>query len=661
MSERKVLRILIIDDDMVDAKIISRSIAKTGFYSEIQIVLFAHEAFKIVTEQFFDLIFLDYRLSDSDGLTFLKKIRQQNIETPVIFITSHGDEKIAIESIREGASDYIPKSLLTPDGLSQSIRNTFKSYESAQERKKIELELKTKAKQLSEAQSLAKIGSWELNFEDNTILYSDELAIILEIPHDEILTFNKFKTFVPKEELLEFELNLEKINKEKKFGTFTHQIVGKNGTRKSIKQHVKYFFNENVKNSKILGTMQDVSDQVRGEAELLAAIETAERAVKIKKQFLANMSHEIRTPMNSIWGFTNLLEGSNLNEDQLHDVRAVKKAAENLMALIDDILDLSKIEADRMKFEAIPFSLENVIDDTLNLFKITAQEKKIDLIKTLDSRLHNFLVGDPLKLSQILINLIGNALKFTDQGTINIIVSVIEGTSTMHILKFSVCDTGIGMSAENLESIFENFTQSSDRIVRKYGGTGLGLTISKKLIELQGGNIVVDSELYKGSVFTFTLPFKIINSDKFEGSNVNSESKLSFDFLNKINILLVEDNKMNVVLAKKIFQKWGKIIDVAENGMVALEKIAKNDYDIILMDIQMPEMDGNEATRRLREWSGPKSQVPVIALTAHATTFERQESIEVGMNDFLSKPFHPDDLLNTIHRTLKKISHREGC
>lgn len=649
-----VLKILIIDDDKIDSITISRSISQSGMIAEVDSVFSAKEGMEKIESMYYDLIFLDYLMPDTDGISFLKKVRTAGIETPIIFVTSQGDEKIASQAILSGASDYIPKTLLTPDGVSQSIRNAIKLHESIKLRKDTELALKVNANRLLEAQKLAKIGSWEINLSNNEAYFSDEFFTIFEVENQAIASVDFFKScFTDAEDLALYEDNLEHVKNTNAEVQFQHSITSNKGTLKHISVFIKCLNDENGKPCKILGTIQDISEQKRTEAELIKAKELAEKAVVIKEQFLTNMSHEIRTPMNGIIGFARILESSNLDNDQKQSVEAIKKASHNLMFIINDILDFSKIEANKMTFEAVNFSLSKTVNYVIELLCPNAKEKKIKLLYDIDPDINDNLIGDPTKLSQILVNLVGNALKFTEKGYVEVVVTEMLETETDSLIKFSVIDTGIGIPKDKIDSIFESFNQASNETTRKYGGTGLGLTITRKLVELQGGKITVESVVSKGSEFSFSLEYKKAQ----KGATNNTKLKnvaIAPDFLKDIKILLVEDNELNQLLAVKVFGKWDKQIDIADNGKIAIEKITNTDYDIILMDIQMPEMDGNELTNHIRTKMGEKSTVPIIALTAHATLEEEKRCLQNGMNDYLSKPYDFNVLLEKLYQNLNK-------
>ena len=378
--------------------------------------------------------------------------------------------------------------------------------------------------------------------------------------------------------------------------------------------------------------------------------EHAENSERFKQQFLANMSHEIRTPMNSIVGLTNLLVSSPLNEGQKKYLNVIRKSAENLLVIINDILDLSKIEAGKMEFEQTPFLVSDVLDTAYHTLLFRAEEKNLQFKLDIKENVPKALIGDPVRLTQVLINLSGNAIKFTEKGSVTIEVTLKNKTEENADIQFSVIDSGIGIAEEKLGKIFESFSQASSDTTRKYGGTGLGLTISKQLIELQGGAIHVTSTMGVGTAFSFHLTYPIGKAEDV-GKAIIQDSDANPEELKGLNILLVEDNPFNQMVAVDTLTDLIKDIniDVAENGKVALDMLRAKDYDILLMDVQMPEMDGFEATQKIRTtFDKPKRNVPIMAMTANVTNDEVEKCFESGMDQYISKPFAQQDLLNKI-------------
>jgi len=387
--------------------------------------------------------------------------------------------------------------------------------------------------------------------------------------------------------------------------------------------------------------------------ELIKAKQELEESMKIKEQFLANMSHEIRTPMNAIVGFTNLALKTELSKEQQQYINAIKVSGENLIVIINDILDFSKMQSGKFVFEQIEFRISKVVTALTELMHGKADEKNIKLTQKIDEKVTDCLIGDPTRLNQILLNLTGNAIKFTERGEVKIQVDLISEVDDDVELKFSVIDSGIGISPEKQLVIFEGFTQASSETTRKYGGTGLGLTIVKQLVELQGGTISVQSEVGKGSVFSFNLKFKKSVFDCKPKDIVENDVKI--ENFEELTILLVEDNLLNQILAKKVLTDWKWKVEVAENGLIALKKVKESNFDLILMDIQMPEMDGYETTRNIRKMDdSPKKSIPIIAMTAHALVGEAEKCIGAGMDEYISKPFDVKVLKSKIYSVLNK-------
>ncbi|HEY5692085.1 MAG TPA: ATP-binding protein [Cyclobacteriaceae bacterium] len=397
---------------------------------------------------------------------------------------------------------------------------------------------------------------------------------------------------------------------------------------------------------------RDITQRKEDAAELL-------RAQKAKEQFLANVSHEIRTPINGIAGMAALLSQNPTAKEQVTYLNAIKSAAQNLKVIINDILDLASIESGKLNFERIGFNINELLVSIIDSFTVQSRQKKIELSFSLDKRISQILIGDPFRLNQILINLIGNALKFTHAGQITINCTLHKLENKKQYVKIDVTDTGIGIPAEKLSTIFESFSQADASVTRKYGGTGLGLTIVKQLVELQKGKITVQSVEYEGTTFSIIIPYAIGLINQVEENafiiNKNKEDQVS---LKGLKILLAEDNDINRLYATSILKMWECETDTAENGYVALEKVRNNDYDIILMDIQMPVMDGFEATRAIKMSGRGKIQIPIVALTANATAKDIEKCLAAGMVACIGKPFTPESLFSMLAkysqlRTLK--------
>jgi len=428
--------------------------------------------------------------------------------------------------------------------------------------------------------------------------------------------------------------------------------LAKDGSHYWVDTTIVPFFNDTGKPIQYIAIRADITEKKKVEADLIKAKKTAENSVKIKEEFLRNMSHEIRTPMNGIIGFTDLLLETNLNSEQNEFLDRIKKSSNTLLVLTNDILDLSKLESGKLLFESIEFDLIDLIDQVMKMVEHSAKRKGIELSLFIDSKCPRYIKGDPTRLNQILLNLINNAVKFTEEGEVNIYVKPKIEKDDLIPITFKIEDTGIGMSTEAQKIIFDSFTQARSDTTRKYGGSGLGLAIVKMIVDQRKGEIHLDSKLGKGTTFTITIPFdKCIKKQVDAGGNslLGTEDKKPNNFsLKHLKILLVEDNLMNQALAKSRLNSWNCKIDIADNGKIALEKLENTLYDLILMDIQMPEMDGYEATKRIRKLKPPICNIPIIAMTADASSNDEEKSLKTGMNDYISKPFNPEILYNKI-------------
>ncbi|MFV8366471.1 response regulator [Flavobacterium sp. XS1P27] len=638
-----------------------------------------NEALKILLhQQDFAIILIDVQMPMMDGFETVELIRQieKLKHVPIIFLTASMDNSQQIfKGYQAGAVDYMIKPL-SPEILKAKVA--------------VFVDLHTKNQELLvQAEQLKKLNTDLIDQK----LRSEYSLSLIEASHDPLFAISTEGKIT---DMNNASVKVTGIVRQKLIGTYffdyftepqmareVYQKVFENGfvadspliLRHKNGKLIHVLFNgsvykddkgnvlgaaivaRDVTNQKIIETelieakvFAELATEIAEEAKINAENATiiAENAVKAKQQFLSNMSHEIRTPMNAIIGFTKVVLRTDITDKQKEYLNAIKISGDALIVLINDILDLAKVDAGKMTFEKTPFKMKSSIAAMLHLFETKIQEKNLKLVKEYDSKIPDVLVGDPVRLHQIILNLVSNAVKFTSKGKITVSVDLLHEDDDKVILKFAVTDTGIGISEEKIGTIFENFQQATSETSRLYGGTGLGLAIVKQLIEPQNGTIRVNSTIHKGSTFSFTLPFQKTNSDvelENELTEIDSEMK-------NIKVLVVEDIALNQLLMKTLLDDFGFELDIAENGKIAIEKLQEKDFDIILMDLQMPEMNGFEATKYIRNTM--HSTIPIIALTADVTTVDVDKCKAVGMNDYIAKPVDERVLYNKIIGALKK-------
>lgn len=640
-------KILIVDDNLDNLTITSKILKKEGF--EVTTVSSGFECLKILKEFKPDLILLDILLPDIDGYEVCRIIKSntENQDVIVIYLTAiNRSSEVKAEGYRQGADGYITRPISNYELI--SVINTY-------------FKILDKSKNLRKSEERFNLLS-DLSFEG--LLIHDKKSII-----DVNKTLLNIMGYNSVEELPQFKSILEFVAPDSKafvkekleqdyVGTYVANLIRKD--RSIFPAEI------NVKNITINGlparavSIRDITERFILEREVKSALKKALEASRLKSEFVANVSHEIRTPISSILTVNDLLRDTPLTEEQLKYIEMSQRSAETLLSIVNDILDISKIEAGKIDIEEIDFDLYALLDFINELFEHKTKIKGLEFEIIREEDIPQYLKGDPLRLKQILTNLLTNSVKFTQQGSISLSVTPQRRVSEEKILLlFVVTDTGPGISQEKQEAIFDSFVQEDGSISRKFGGTGLGLTISKNLVQLMGGNIWVESELGEGSSFYCTLPFTISKGTKKEEDFYDIDDVIK-DLANT-KILLAEDNDINQFLIKKMLEKKGFNVEIAHNGVEVLQTLSKgDDFDIIFMDIQMPEMDGIEVTKIIRgkkedpRWEIKKRDIPIIALTANAMKEDREICISAGMDEYISKPIDFKILINILNKLLKK-------
>jgi PAS domain S-box-containing protein len=593
-----------------------------------------------LAETVIDVAVVDYSLKDGTGMELLELLADR---APVIFVTGQGNQKVAVEAMKAGVYDYLIKDAernylqLLPVTIDNAI-----AHRKAQERlRELEREKQRLLWMVSKTENAMAIASrdgrieWvNEGFERLSGWQADEVIgsfgdMLLD---DSISGLNPesehYRSMIASKTSVQYEsLNFHKDGKGYWVLTTLTPIFGSDGEVEHI-----------------IAIDSNITDRKKAEDELLKAKLHAESLARTKQEFLANLSHEIRTPMNAIVGIVQLLADSELNSEQREYLRSIEFASDNLLNIINDVLDLSKLEAGQVVYERIPFNVKEVVTRTADIFRLKAQEKGLLLEVSHDDEIPATVNGDPTRLNQILANLISNALKFTESGSVNVSKRLLKDTGAGVVLEFEVSDTGIGIALENQRKIFESFGQADSDTTRKFGGTGLGLTIIKRLAEDMDGSVGLKSALGQGSVFTVTLPFTLEEASAVRKDG-QEQPTADLALLSGTHGLIAEDNELNRMVATRFLEAAGIVVACAVNGLEAVQMAADKDYDFILMDIQMPEMDGYEAARRIRS-SG--SRVPIIAMTAHAFSGEREKCIAAGMDSYLTKPVRRELLHSRI-------------
>ncbi|MBL7815569.1 MAG: response regulator [Saprospiraceae bacterium] len=501
-----------------------------------------------------------------------------------------------------------------------------------------------------------ELGLMEVNTEGVIVRAYPRFCKMVGYQEEELVGLNAASVFLP----AEFLPVLKRQDSDRaagKAGVYEIQIMKKNGERiwVLISGTPIYDAEEGFVGS--IGIHYDITYQKNLQRDLEEAKNRAEEAEHAQKQFLANMSHEIRTPLNAILGMSHLLYDTQPTKEQREYLDILKNSAEMLRNLISDVLDLSKIRAGKLETQQKEFDIKGLMRSLVKSSQLRLEDRPLSIELDIDPRLENLVVGDDLLLNQILSNLINNAEKFTEKGRITVAAHIKALRKTQFVIAFTISDTGIGIPKEKLNLIFQAFRQVDGDIKRKFGGTGLGLAIVKQLIELQGGKIKVKSRVGKGTTFTFTLPFGLSNR-KIEQIETYTPQYQRLNGQGK-KLLVVEDNYMNRKYIGSLLEKWGMPFDIAVDGRKGFDMAQQELYDMILMDIQMPEMDGYETTIAIRQSNNPNQNTPILALTASALISQKDKAFKAGFSDYLSKPFRPNQLFEKIEKYCKSISYEE--
>lgn len=641
LTLQPTIKILLIEDLASDARLIEEYLLDSELKRhKLYHVETLARGREVLYEEEIDIILVDLFLPDCTGLATFETIFHEFFDYPIIVLTGLSDELLGLRAVQKGAQDFLNKSDLDSLLLSRSI--------------KYALERHRMLHRLEQAQQLAKVGHWEADLATQEFHFSNQIYSIFERgPAANFETFNDYVTAIAEEDQeMVARAFLEAMNAKRDF-QIDHRILCSGNRIKFISLHGKYIPRAMGLPGQMLGTAQDITE--RKQIDILTREkEFAERAVRLRQEFLAKTSHEIRNPLNPILVLTDILLTTGLTPEQKEYLLAIKNAGANLLAVVNDILDLSKIEAGKIEFNRRSFKLDAIFDHLQDILHSSSREKGLELDFHLAEGTPSGLIGDPVRLTQILMNLVSNAIKFTQRGIIQTSVRLLEGGKDHCTLEFSVKDTGLGIPQDKLQQIFDSFSQLHSDPEQPNEGAGLGLSIAHQLVTLQGGSIWVESQVNRGSTFYFRLKFEISADAPESFQAVPGFEKYN---LRGVKILLVEDNPLNQLVTTKVLTDWQAEVDVADNGKACIPLMLKKDYDVVLMDLHMPEMDGFEATRFIRErMDAPACYVPILALTADAQEGHDAACIQAGMNDFITKPFEVATLYTKIAKQLKLLA-----
>ncbi len=637
--------ILLIEDDKSDIALVKNNLAQSGVLrnhlSACQSINQATTFLKEYPE--FSTILLDLSLPDGDGMVGLKHLKKAFPNKIIIVLAGREYKHLGVACIKAGAQDFIDKEQLEVTSIYPTICFAVERAQIYQDELGTQLsKVRQNSHQLyQDIFNNSKDAIYICNLEGRLVDFNQATFELFAFSEEELLEIEVHNLFHTQERKREF---LYSLVSNQSVADFAIDIEQKNG---KIRQClISASMIQTSEFTGYSGVIKDITEQQKSD-DLRKARDIARQSAKMKEQFIANISHEMRTPMNAIWGMSNLVMQTDLSGEQKDYVSSIKHSTEILLGVVNDILAISEIQNSQLKFDYKFFDLYELLHNLMNVIQFKAEEKGLELSLKMKEGIPKIVHGDKLRLNQILYNLVLNGIKFTEKGGVSIVVENQNESNDFVQLKFTVSDTGIGIPSDKIDAIFETFT-----LIREQGmtqeGKGLGLPIAKNLVEQQGGKIGVTSEVGNGSQFYFDLLFEI--GEEVFPEPIQAKSAATLD-KGALRVLLVEDHKMNQLVAiKTLVKHWSDIeITVANDGRECIDMLDKNDFDIVLMDIQMPNMNGYEATAHIRHKMPPKkAEIPILAMTAHAHVAKNEKFREYGMDDCILKPFEPKELFRKI-------------
>ncbi|NCD69002.1 hybrid sensor histidine kinase/response regulator [Mucilaginibacter agri] len=604
-----------------------------------------NEALKLAWDNQISIALVDVQMPEMDGFELVEMLKSnpRTRDILVLFVTAISKEtKYAVKGLGAGAVDYLFKPL-DPYITSAKVDSFIQLARSQADLKRKNEELQNYAIVVkNSADIICTVNAETLKIQSINPAVE---KITGHVPAS--LVGQNITSLVSEAESASFREHLVNVIADRTaYGAFECKFETTEKALVWVECRVSY------RNQTLFINISDITNQKNYQSELIKSKEAAEYGRKVKENFLANMSHELRTPVNGIIGLSDMLRKTEMNDQQMGMISLLETTSQSLLGVINDVLDISKIEAGKFSIVRAPHDVHGIIKSVYDLLKYKADEKNIEFVLDIASDVPHYIMVDSLRLNQILMNLLSNAIKFTESGFVKLSVKVIQTHLDKYKIQFSVEDSGIGISQDRIDRIFDSFEQAEDDTAAKYGGTGLGLAIVKKLIELKGGELDVSSVPQKGSVFSFTNWYSLVAKPSEVKQNKTSIKDLQP--FNNVKVLVAEDNLVNQFMLSKILKDWKIEIELVDSGQKAIDKLIVGDFDLILMDTHMPEMDGYTATKYIRsKLEEPKRSIPIISLSAASFDHEQEAALASGMNDVLAKPFQPYQLHEKMRKFLK--------
>ena len=637
-ADARLIEILLEDTDLADYEVVTKAT-----FSEASAVLHAGEKFEV--------ILLDLYLPDSHKFDALEQLKSDFPNCNVIMMTGLNDKVIGLEAVKAGAQDFLVKGAVDSDTLAKTLRYAIERNrviqrleETQLHARRTEVEMTKSQKRYREIFTQSKDAIYICTLEGELVDFNQSTEHLFGLSRETLEATDLHSLYKTEERKNEFLLKL-KIKEALK--DFKIDVLHKDGELRTCLLTANILVTEDFTGYNCI--VRDITETIQAD-QLRKARDLAAQSAKMKEQFIASISHEMRTPMNAIFGMSNILDQTELDQEQKKLVSSVKQSSEILLGIVNDILEISSIQNQKITFEPEHFELHELMENLVNVMQYKAQEKDLYFEVFFGHNIPKVLYCDKLRLNQVLLNLVGNAIKFTEEGYVKIYVDKLNEIGGAAHLKITVEDSGIGIPADKVDAVFETFTRVRNK-EKLYEGTGLGLSICKNIVEQQGGKIGVISELGHGSRFYFDLLLEIGDPNLIKRGEVIEE--IAFDDATTFSLLLVEDHKMNQLVAKKtLTRKWENLsLTIADNGQIAVDILKERTFDLVLMDIQMPIMDGYEATAYIRNNMRPEvATLPILAMTAHAHIAKDESYKEHGMDDYVLKPFRPEELFSKIKK-----------